>query len=72
LVDEPFVGLDAAGRDALLGLLVEASADGAAVVVATHQLEFVGQSTRLVALRDGSVIHDGPPAGVELAPLVEG
>lgn len=72
LVDEPFVGLDAAGRVALLELLDEARDDGAAVVVATHQLEFVGRAGRLVALRDGVTVHDGPPAGADLAALVEG
>src|SRR5262245_19727607 len=38
LVDEPFVGLDPSGRDSLVGLLDEARAGGAAVIVATHQL----------------------------------
>lgn len=71
LVDEPFVGLDAAGRETLLELIEEAGQAGATVVVATHQLEFVDRTRRLIALRDGSVIHDGPP-GVSLAPLVEG
>lgn len=72
LVDEPFVGLDAAGRVAFLELLAEARADGAAIVVATHQLEFVDRSDRLVALRDGQTVHDGAPGGVDLAALVEG
>jgi ABC-2 type transport system ATP-binding protein len=41
LVDEPFVGLDTTGRAAMLELLDEASAGGAAVVVATHDPNFV-------------------------------
>lgn len=72
LVDEPFVGLDAAGREALLVVLAEAGVGGASVVVATHQLDFVGRADRLVALRDGELIHDGPPSGADLARLVEG
>lgn len=72
LIDEPFVGLDAAGRAALVELLEEARFGGAAVVVATHQLEFVERADRLLALRDGLLVHDGPPHGVPLAPLVEG
>ncbi len=60
LVDEPFVGLDAGGRLALLELLDESAAAGAAVVVATHQLEFVDQASRCLGLRDGRLVYDGP------------
>ena len=67
LVDEPFVGLDAGGRQALLELLDESAAAGAAVVVATHQLEFVDQASRCLGLRDGQLVYDGPatPGRVE-------
>jgi ABC-type multidrug transport system ATPase subunit len=67
LVDEPFVGLDAGGRQALLELLDESAAAGAAVVVATHQLEFVDQASRCLGLRDGRLVYDGPatPGRVE-------
>lgn len=67
LVDEPFVGLDAGGRQALLELLDESGAAGAAVVVATHQLEFVDQASRCLGLRDGRLAYDGPatPGRVE-------
>ncbi|MFM8267185.1 MAG: ABC transporter ATP-binding protein [Ilumatobacteraceae bacterium] len=61
LVDEPFVGLDVTGREALLSLLDEAAAEGAAQMVATHDLAFVERVSRVVALRDGVVIHDGAP-----------
>jgi ABC-type multidrug transport system ATPase subunit len=60
LVDEPFVGLDAAGKEALLVLLDEASAAGATLVVATHDPSFVSRVDRCVGLRDGVVVHDGP------------
>lgn len=61
LVDEPFVGLDVTGREALLALLDEAAAEGAAQMVATHDLAFVERVGRVVALRDGVIIHDGAP-----------
>jgi ABC-type multidrug transport system ATPase subunit len=70
VVDEPFVGLDAAGRDALLALLDEASAAGSALVVATHELATVARSHRVVALRDGEVAFDGPTGEADLAALV--
>jgi len=41
LIDEPFVGLDRTGREALLELLKLAHADGATMVVATHELSSV-------------------------------
>ncbi|MGH9300383.1 MAG: ATP-binding cassette domain-containing protein [Acidimicrobiales bacterium] len=59
LVDEPFVGLDAPGREALLVLLDEVAASGAAVVVATHQLDFVAGAERCVGLQDGRIVYDG-------------
>lgn len=70
VVDEPFVGLDAAGRDALLALLVDASDHGATVIVATHELSFVHSVDRIVALRDGSLVHDGPITGIDVDRLV--
>jgi ABC-type multidrug transport system ATPase subunit len=70
LVDEPFVGLDPPGRTALIDLLDDASASGATVVVATHQLDFVQKAERVVALRDGAVIYDGPPDQVDVTALV--
>jgi ABC-2 type transport system ATP-binding protein len=70
LVDEPFVGLDASGKDALRTLLAEASANGATLVVATHELDFVSDVDRVVALRDGAVVYDGPPADADVRSLV--
>ena len=46
LVDEPFVGLDQTGREALLELFRRAHADGATLVVATHELTTVKESSR--------------------------
>lgn len=70
LVDEPFIGLDPQGRDALIGLLDRARDAGAAVVVATHQLDYVSRASRCVALRDGTLIYDGPPDRAVVADLV--
>jgi len=60
VVDEPFVGLDQAGKAALLDLLDDAADSGATVVVATHQMEYVDRASRCLALRDGELTHDGP------------
>ena len=70
IVDEPFVGLDSMGKEALLELLQQASDDGATVVVATHELSFVHTVSRVIALRDGRLVHDGPTSGVNVDALV--
>jgi ABC-type multidrug transport system ATPase subunit len=70
LVDEPFVGLDASGKEALLGIFDELHADGASLVVATHDPSFVGRAQRCVALRDGQVVHDGPATTADVLRLV--
>ncbi len=65
LVDEPFSGLDVAGRAAFLELLGEACAAGAAAVVATHATarveHFADQAMRLT---DGQVVARGRPKQV--------
>ena len=72
LVDEPFVGLDPQGRDAMVELLAEAHAGGAAVIVATHQLDFVQRAQRCLALRDGDLVFDGAANGADVDQLVLG
>ena len=70
LVDEPFVGLDATGKSGLLELLDEAHDDGASVVVATHDPQYVERVGRCIALRDGEVIHDGSATPSDVLRLV--
>jgi ABC-2 type transport system ATP-binding protein len=72
LIDEPFVGLDRLGRDALLELLSLAHGDGATLVVATHELSSVKESSRLIALSGGELTYDGDPTAADLAALTEG
>ena len=70
LVDEPFVGLDEIGKNALLGLFDEAADRGATLLIATHELSFVNRVGRLLALRDGQLTYDGAPAGTDVHALV--
>jgi ABC-type multidrug transport system ATPase subunit len=70
LVDEPFVGLDATGKEALLGILDELHAMKMAVVVATHEPTFVERVGRCIALRDGEVVHDGKATSADVLRLV--
>lgn len=72
VVDEPFVGLDRTGRAALLELFRSAHADGAALLVATHELSSVADSERVLALNGGIVTFDGPAADADVTALTEG
>ncbi|MGN6693138.1 MAG: ABC transporter, partial [Aquihabitans sp.] len=60
--DEPTAGVDRANQEALavaLGALVD---QGTTIVLITHELGPVEPLiTRAVILRDGLVVHDGPP-----------
>ena len=71
LVDEPFVGLDPAGQQALTEVLVAAGEAGAAVLVATHQLGFLERADRCIALRDGAVAYDGVVDRSAIDPFLE-
>lgn len=64
LVDEPFVGLDTAGKAAFMSLLVDAQADGAAILVSTHQPDLLRIADRCIVLEDGIVVDEGPPGSV--------
>jgi ABC-type multidrug transport system ATPase subunit len=70
LVDEPFVGLDEPGKQALLKMFDAASQRGATLLIATHELSFVQQVGRLLALRDGEMVYDGAPADTDVHALV--
>jgi ABC-type multidrug transport system ATPase subunit len=70
LVDEPFVGLDEPGKQALLTMFQSASQRGATMLIATHELTFVKQVGRLLALRDGALVYDGAPADTDVHALV--
>lgn len=72
LVDEPFIGLDRTGRDALLGLFNDAHADGAALLVATHELSSVRDGDRVIALNGGRLTFDGAPGDADVDALTEG
>jgi ABC-type multidrug transport system ATPase subunit len=60
LVDEPFVGLDAGGRIAMLDLMSEAHSDGATLVVATHDPAVIERFERGIVMANGEVVRDGP------------
>jgi energy-coupling factor transport system ATP-binding protein len=69
VLDEPTVGLDAAGVARVQRLIAELRAAGRTVVGISHDLRFVAESfERVVLLERGQVGFDGPPADVFAEP----
>ena len=63
LFDEPFTGLDDRAVTAVADRLRGLAADGAIVVVATHDLDLAdGLVTRVALIRDGRLLADEPAA----------
>jgi energy-coupling factor transport system ATP-binding protein len=64
-LDEPTRGMDRGRKDDLVALVDRLAAQGAAIVVATHDVEFAAEfADRVVLLGDGVCIADGPSADI--------
>lgn len=65
LLDEPTRGLDYTAKAALGQMIATMVADGRAVVVATHDVEFVATvADRVVVMAEGKIVSDGPTVEV--------
>ena len=70
LLDEPFTGLDRAGRKWLSEFLLSFKARGGALVVATHSFDAgVGVADRVAILAGGRIVLDRPAAVLGLEDL---
>ena len=58
LADEPTGNLDSQNAEAVISLLNEINELGAAVVLVTHDETRIGEATRIVRLRDGTIVDD--------------
>jgi cobalt/nickel transport system ATP-binding protein len=68
ILDEPFTGLDPAGRRELIYLLQELNAGGMAYVVATHEVELVPEIADYVyVLEHNGISRRGRPDELQLA-----
>lgn len=67
VADEPFDGLDPAGRSVLFDLLKEACQAGSTAIVSTHRSDVIETAGRCVALDDGELVYNGPPGSHQLA-----
>jgi energy-coupling factor transport system ATP-binding protein len=70
LLDEPTRGLDYEAKRELVRLLREWQAEGAGIVLVTHDVELVAQAAdRVVLLSQGEVIADAEPEVLTTSPL---
>ncbi|ATY15469.1 cobalt ABC transporter ATP-binding protein [Amycolatopsis sp. AA4] len=68
LLDEPTRGLDYPAKRHFATILADLAAAGHAVLLATHDVEFVASAAhRVVVLAEGEVVADGPTADVVVA-----
>lgn len=68
LLDEPTRGLDYRAKSNLIKVLRELSDSGRAVMVSTHDVEFVAMcADRVVVMAEGEIVANGPTAEVIVA-----
>jgi putative ABC transport system ATP-binding protein len=57
LADEPTGNLDSATSGEIMELFRQVNADGATVVLITHELELAGWADRIIKVRDGHIVE---------------
>jgi energy-coupling factor transport system ATP-binding protein len=68
LLDEPTRGLDYQAKQALVRIVDALAADGHAIVISTHDVEFVALAAdRVVVMADGEIVASGSTADVVVA-----
>jgi putative ABC transport system ATP-binding protein len=60
LADEPTGNLDTATSADVLGLFTKLNTEGRTIIVVTHDEEIASNAARIIRLRDGLVVSDGP------------
>jgi putative ABC transport system ATP-binding protein len=63
LADEPTGNIDSAAGASILGLFGQLNADGATIVVITHDRELASRLGRQVRMLDGTIVSDSKPEG---------
>jgi phosphonate transport system ATP-binding protein len=73
LADEPVASLDPVAARRVMDLLTELNAkDGISILVSLHQVDYAMRyCKRVVALKAGKVVYDGPTAGLSHDKLVD-
>ena len=62
LADEPTGNLDSRSSEEIVAILQHLNREeGLTVVMVTHELQVAGHARRVVSVRDGLIVDDGPP-----------
>ena len=71
LADEPIASLDPVSARRVMELLADLNArEGLTVIVSLHQVDAALRwCKRVIAMRDGAMVYDGPPSGLTQAQL---
>jgi energy-coupling factor transport system ATP-binding protein len=65
VLDEPTTGQDARGIDRVLRIVQAVADEGRTVIAISHDMRFVAEAfARVVVMRDGRLVLDGPPSEV--------
>ena len=60
LADEPTGNLDSTTSDEIMKLFSDLNAEGITIVLVTHEQDVARYAKRLVHVKDGEIIYDGP------------
>ena len=73
LADEPVASLDPVSARKVMEILRDLNrTDGLTVVVTLHQVDYaLRYSDRVIALKAGKIVYDGPPSGLETQQLID-
>ena len=73
LADEPVASLDPVSARRVMEILAELNrTDGLTVIVTLHQVDYaLRYCRRVVALKAGKIVYDGPPSGLEKPKLID-
>ncbi len=63
LADEPTGNLDSETSEEIMGVFRDLNATGRTIIMVTHDEDVASHAKRIVRVKDGRIVDDGPTAG---------